>query len=337
MRNIMNVQSNIINYCEYQTLDLADRFAQDVAQGLSGKNKELPSMYIYDDDGSRLFREIMALPEYYLTGCETEILRQYKDILADLFKEKDFYLFELGAGDGKKTRILLDHFQTRGIDFHYIPVDISSLAVEHLIQSLDDDYKGLKITGLVSEYFQGLKYLSGIDVKTKMVLFLGSNIGNMDPDRSHEFFKGIHDSLEHGDYLLTGFDLKKEAGILTAAYNDAAGITAQFNKNVLLRINKELGGTFDLDRFAYHSIYDPQQGAVKSYLISTEKQEVYIRAIDRMISFEKWEAVHTESAHKYDEAEIARMAAQSGFIIKKNFYDSRHFFTDSLWQVKKET
>jgi dimethylhistidine N-methyltransferase len=332
----MNLQTNIINYCEHQTLDLVDRFAQDVEQGLLCKNKKLPCMYIYDDEGTRLFREIMALPEYYLTDCEIEILREYKDFLADLFKEKNFYLFELGPGDGKKTRILLDHFQKRSIDFHYIPIDISSLAVENLIENLNDDYDELKITGLVSEYFQGLKYVSGIDIKTKVVLFLGSNIGNMAPGESHEFLRGIHDSLENGDYLLIGFDLKKEAEILTRAYNDAAGITAQFNKNVLLRINKELGGTFNPDHFYYHSIYDPQAGAIKSYLISTEKQEVYISAIDSLIKFEKWEAIHTESAYKYGEAQIEEMAAKSGFIIKKNLYDSWRFFTDSLWQVRKE-
>jgi L-histidine N-alpha-methyltransferase len=332
----MNLQTNIINYCQHQTFDLADRFAQDVEQGLSCKNKKLPCMYIYDDEGSRLFQEIMALPEYYLTDCETEILQENKDFLGDLFEEKNFYLFELGAGDGMKTKILIDHFQKRDIDFHYIPIDISSLAVENLIENFNEDYDELKITGLVSEYFQGLKYLSGIDVKTKVVLFLGSNIGNMEPGESHEFLRGIHDSLENGDYLLIGFDLKKEAEILTRAYNDAAGITAQFNKNVLLRINKELGGTFNLDRFAFHSVYEPQQSAIKSYLISTEKQEVYISAIDILFKFEKWEAIHTESAYKYDEAEIEKMAAKSGFIIKKNLYDSWRFFTDSLWQVKKE-
>ncbi|UCH93652.1 MAG: L-histidine N(alpha)-methyltransferase [Candidatus Aminicenantes bacterium] len=331
----MNLQTNIINYFEHQTLDLVDRFAQDVEQGLSCKNKKLPCMYIYDDEGTRLFREIMALPEYYLTQCEIEILQQYKDFLGDLFKEKNFCLFELGAGDGQKTRILLDHFQKRGIDFHYIPIDISALAIESLIKKLSEDCSGLQTTGLVSEYFQGLKYVSRIDVRTKVVLFLGSNIGNMDPDQSHEFLRGVHDSLEDGDYLLIGFDLKKDAEILTRAYNDAAGITAQFNKNVLLRINTELGGTFNLDHFAYHSVYDPQAGAIKSYLISTENQEVYISAIDSLIKFEKWEAIHTESAYKYDEAEIEKMAARSGFIIKKNLYDPWRFFTDSLWQVKK--
>jgi uncharacterized SAM-dependent methyltransferase len=158
----------------------------------------------------------------------------------------------------------------------------------------------------------------------------------MEPDESHEFLREIHHSLEHGDYLVIGFDLKKEAGILTRAYNDSAGITAQFNKNVLRRINRDLGGTFNLDHFVYHSIYEPQQSVIKSYLVSTEHQEVYISAIDSLITFEKWEAIHTESSYKYDEAEIEKMAAESGFIVMKNLYDSGHFFADSLWQVKKE-
>ena len=318
------------------TSNLTDKFARDVEAGLSRPNKILPCKYIYDEEGSRLFREIMALPEYYLTGCEIEILREHKELLGHLLGERKFYLFELGAGDGLKTRILLDHFYKSGIDFHYIPIDISASEVEKLVQDLSAEIPGMKITGLVSEYFQGLKYLSGVESSTKVVLFLGSNIGNMDPDQAHEFLRGIHQALEDRDYLFIGFDLKKEIGTLTRAYNDSAGITAQFNKNLLRRINKELGGTFDPGRFRYHSIYDPQPGAVQSYLVSTEKQEVYIKAIDKRISFEKWEAIHTESSYKYSEEDIEKLAAGSGFVIKKNFYDTRHFFVDSLWQVVKE-
>lgn len=329
-------KKNIINYCQGQDSNLVDRFAQDVKEGLSRKNKKLPCKYIYDAVGSRLFREIMALPEYYLTDSELEILREYKDFLIELLGEESFYLFELGAGDGNKTKILLDHFQKRDIDFHYIPIDISFSAVEKLIKDLDNDFCELKTTGLVSEYFQGLKYLSGIEARTKVVLFLGSNIGNMAPDQSYEFLQGIYNSLENGDYLLIGFDLKKDIEILTRAYNDAAGITAKFNKNLLHRINKELGGTFNPDHFAYHSVYDPLESAIKSYLISTEKQDVYIKKIDYLIGFEQWEAIHTESAYKYIETEIEKMAESCGFIIKRNFYDKRRFFIDSLWQVRKE-
>jgi L-histidine N-alpha-methyltransferase len=330
------LEKNIINYHGPQASDLVSQFARDVEEGLTRQFKMLPCKYIYDDEGSLLFREIMALPEYYLTDCEIEILRENKEFLANLWGRNNFYLFELGAGDGKKTRILLDHFQSRGIRFHYIPIDISASEVEKLVNNLNRNNSGMKITGLVSEYFQGLKYLSGIEVNTKVVLFLGSNIGNMNPLQAHEFLGGIHDSLENGDYLFIGFDLKKEIQILTRAYNDSAGITARFNKNLLLRINKELGGTFSPDGFVYYSAYEPQSGAVKSYLVSTEKQEVYIEAIDRCIRFEQWEAIHTESAHKYNEADIEKMAAASGFIIKKNFFDSRGFFIDSLWQVIKE-
>jgi dimethylhistidine N-methyltransferase len=326
-------KKTIINYCDHQTASLADCFARDVKEGLTGENKKIPCKYIYDEEGSQIFREIMELPEYYPTHCELEILQSNKELLGSVFSGKNFYLFELGAGDGKKTRVLLDYFQQRGADFRYIPIDICYSAVHRLMEDLNSNFHQLKATGLVSEYFSGLRYLEEIAERIRLVLFLGSSIGNMDPREARAFLKGIHDSLDHGDYFLIGLDLKKDIDVLTRAYNDSAGITERFNKNVLLRINRELGGSFDPDRFVYHSIYEPRYGAVRSYLISTGKQEVYIDAIDCRVRLEKWEAIHTESSYKYDEADIQKMAAQSGFTIKENFRDSRGFFVDSLWRV----
>lgn len=330
---MINLNKKIINYCEQQTIALTDEFAQDVKDGLSYTNKSLPCKYIYDERGSRLFQEIMALPEYYLTNCEEEIMESSREHLCRLLGGDKFYLFELGAGDGKKTKILLNQFHHDRIDFHYLPLDISSTEVEQLIEELDNDFQGMRTTGLISEYSHGLECLSGIETGVKVVLFLGSNIGNMGPEAALRFLRQINESLSPGDYLLIGFDLKKKIRIMENAYNDTAGVTEEFNKNLLHRINNDLGGEFDPGDFFYHSYYDPRQGAIVSFLVSTRKQDVYIRAIDTLVEFREWEPIHTESAFKYTLSLIDQMAAQSGFTVKENFRDQRGYFVDSLWQV----
>lgn len=331
---MINLNKKIIHYGEQQTVDLIDEFAHDVRDGLTRSHKMLPCKYIYDERGSRLFQEIMALPEYYLTDCEEEIMKKSREQLCRLLVGSKFYLFELGAGDGKKTKILLNHFHGNHSDFHYLPLDISSTEVENLIEDLDNNFAGMQTTGLISEYTQGLELLSGIDSGVKVVLLLGSNIGNMGPEAAHRFLRQIHESLSPGDYLLIGFDLKKDIPIMERAYNDEAGVTEEFNKNLLHRINNELGGDFNPDDFYYHSFFDPRLGAITSYLVSTRKQDVYIRAIDTLVEFREWEPIHTESSFKYTFSLIEQMAAQSGFTIQENFCDHRGFFVDSLWQIR---
>lgn len=330
----MKLKENCVNYCEIHSSSAIDNFASDVRKGLLCKNKYLHCKYIYDDEGSRLFQEIMRLPEYYLTDCEAEILRENRDFFCEVFGDLHFHLVELGAGDGMKTRILINHFLENKTNFHYVPVDISSSAIEELVYALENDFEELKTTGLVTEYFQGLKHLSDIDSKVRLVLFMGSNIGNMNSESADEFLRGLHRSLESGDYLLIGFDLIKDIKILTRAYNDSRGITERFNKNLLVRINRELGGNFDIQKFKFYSTYDPQSRAIKSYLISSIDQEVYIDAIDSIIKFKKGEAIHTESSYKYHTSEIQDIAERNGFAVLKNLFDGRGYFTDSLWQVR---
>ena len=278
----------------------------------------------------------MNLPEYYLTRCEIEILEKEKEDMANVFKDNSFNLIELGAGDGKKTKILLKHFLSKKLNFCYTPIDISESAVEGLMNNLNKSVEGLKASGLVTEYFYGLNYLSAMDHKKKVVLFLGSNIGNMNPSETKNFLIKLWNSLNHDDFILIGFDLKKDIKKLIRAYNDDQNITAEFNKNLLYRINKELGGEFDTDKFEYFSIYDPQAGAVKSFLISTEKQTVYINAIKKQFTFNEYEAIHTESSYKYDVKDIKNLAENNGFKIEKNYFDKKKYFTNSLWRVVKK-
>ena len=332
----MKLQAKKINYCQEFHINYEETFADDVEKGLSSHNKYLPCKYIYDEVGSDLFKKIMDLPEYYLTRCEIEILEKEKDDMANLFKDDAFNLIELGAGDGKKTKILLKHFLLKKLNFHYTPIDISESAVEELMDNLNKSVEGLNASGLITEYFYGLKYLSAMDNKKKLVLFLGSNIGNMNPREAKTFLIKIWNSLNHNDFILIGFDLKKDIKTLIHAYNDDQHITAEFNKNSLYRINKELGGKFNTDKFEYFSTYDAQAGAIKSFLISTEEQNVYIDAIKKHISFNKYEAIHTESSYKYDKKNIKDLAENNGFKIEKNYFDEKKYFTNSLWRVIKK-
>ncbi len=311
-------------------------FALDVLEGLSQRPKRIPSVYLYDKRGSELFRQITELEEYYLTGSEHEILSVSKEDISQSLPRQSFNLIELGSGDGRKTVLLIDHFIKKQLDFEYITLDISPESVNGLTLSLERMFSpGLKVTGIIAEYFDGLKWLANKSRSKNLTLFLGSNIGNFDYQAARRFLRHLWDCLNPDDQLLIGFDLKKEIGVLNRAYNDPGGITREFNMNLLDRINRELGGEFDMDKFVYYSGYQVAMGAVESYLVSTERQEVFIRDLDRVFSFEAWEPIHTESSYKFAEHEIVCLAAETGFQVQKDFFDSRRYFVDSLWRVIK--
>ncbi len=311
-------------------------FAMDVMEGLSQRPKQIPPVYLYDENGSRLFRQITALEEYYLTKCEHEILTSYKEEISQLLPRQSFNLIELGAGDGRKTVLLIDHFIKRHLEFEYLTLDISPEFVNGLTLSLEEMFSpGLKVTGIVAEYFDGLKWLANKSSSKNLVLFLGSNIGNFDYFGVRKFLRHLWDCLKPEDLVLIGFDLKKDLEVLNRAYNDPGGVTREFNMNLLERINRELGGDFDRGKFLYYSGYDVATGAVESYLLSMERQEVSIRDLNRVFSFEAWEPIHTESSLKYLETEIASLAAEIGFQVQRDFFDSRRYFVDSLWRVIK--
>ncbi|MCK9274101.1 MAG: L-histidine N(alpha)-methyltransferase [Syntrophales bacterium] len=314
------------------------QFALDVGLGLSRRPKALPCKYIYDSRGFELYQKITGLQEYYLTNCELEILERCKDDFCNTFGPFRFNLVELGAGDGEKTGILLDAFCRQGLDFRYIPIDISERAMRELIDSMDHGCRNLEIEGLIAEYFDGLHYLSRQlqDVRIKnLLLFLGSTIGNFKSAEAESFVCNLWNLLNDGDYVLIGFDLKKDAGTMIRAYNDSQGVTSDFNRNLLYRINRELGGEFDPAAFDYFSTYNAASGAVESFLISRKSQNIYIRDLGHSFAFEPWEAIHTESSHKYSESEIGILAETFGFEIVYQGFDSEHFFVDSLWKVVK--
>lgn len=310
------------------------QFAEDVLRGLSSTPKSLSSKYFYDDEGTRLFQEIMKLPEYYLTGCELEIFTRQADEIFRAFANGDaaFDLIELGAGDGTKTAVLIDHFLKQRADISYSPIDISQEALDALTEKFNREFPALRMDAMNGDYFKILRSLKNGNGRRKVLLFLGSNIGNLSREQSIDFFRQLSGVMSEGDLLFVGFDLQKDPHVIAAAYDDATGVTARFNLNLLTRINRELGGDFDLDKFTHYANYRPIEGSARSFLVSCEKQTVNIKALGRSFDFEQWEAVFMEISQKYSMAFIGSLADESGFEIKQNFFDHRRYYCDSLWR-----
>ncbi len=310
-------------------------FAEDVLTGLTALPKHLSSKYFYNEKGNALFQKIMHSEEYYLTNCEKEIFETQSDkiinsILAYL---PDFDIVELGPGDCYKSIHLLKALQQRRLSSTYYPVDISSDVIQKLAAGLPAQLDGLQINGMTGEYIAMLKKVNQSSANNKLVLFLGSSIGNIPPGEDVGFFRAIRQQLKANDLMLTGFDLQKNPKTILAAYNDKQGFTRAFNLNLLQRINDELHARFNLDHFEHYPIYDPGTGACKSYLISLLQQEVYIEALALKVTFEKDEPILMERSQKYTSGQIDSFARQTGFEPVNHFKDSRGWFTDTLWRA----
>jgi len=308
-------------------------FKREVEAGLSASPKTLPCRFFYDERGSELFSRITRLPEYYLTSCELEILSRSGPDIISLIRENSFNLVELGPGDGSKALHLITAAVVGNRQLVYRPTDVSASAMETLTALIRGRYPSVRIDGTVAEYCAGLESLRGVLKDRKLVLFLGSNLGNFDEAGARSVLQRIRQALEPGDLLVIGLDLRKDVETMTRAYNDSKGITAEFNLNLLRRINRELGGDFDLSRFRYQSSFDPATGGMESFLISVLPQRVLVRDLCRTFDFAGGEPIHTEHSHKYTEAEIRNLAKEAGFAIEANFYDSRKYFLDSIWRV----
>ena len=318
-------------------IDPGQELALSVLEGLSNKQKSLPSKLFYDDKGSDLFKQIMALDEYYPTRCEAEILEKYGNLIASHLSGNSFNLIELGCGDGAKTMILLKELLKASEGFNFVPLDISEAAVQSLIENIKQEFGELpfSVKGLVAEYFQGIKWLTQNVSDRNLVLFLGSNIGNFSNPVAKRFLRHIWHSLNHGDLVLIGFDLKKDLDVMYNAYNDSKGVTKEFNFNVLDRINSFLDADFKRENFQHQGLYDVKTGAMESYLISQSRHTVKIRDLGKEFLFKPWEPIHMEYSYKYLDSEVLDLADSTGFEILENFKDSKNYFLDSLWRVKK--
>ena len=314
---------------------LTEEFALDVLLGFSHKEKYLSSKYFYDKKGSDLFTQIMDVEEYYPTDCEFEILNSHKKEIVEKLKGEKVNIVELGAGDGKKTKILLQELLDQGVKCQYHPVDISEDAVKGLSKSLEVEMPDLEFSGVVGQYIPSINWISENKEGRNLILFLGSNLGNFSMPDALVFLRTLWNSLNDKDLLLIGFDFKKDIGTLLGAYNDSKGVTRDFNLNILTRINNELGGTFDITKFQHYGTYNPLKGAMESYLVSLAEQEVYIDHLQKSFHFKEFEPIHLEYSFKYLHRDIEFLSSETGFKNIKLFYDSRKYFTDALWQVNK--
>lgn len=302
-------------------------FEKDVISGLSAYPKHLSSKFIYDKQGDKLFQDIMAMPEYYLTDCEFNILQHQSANIAEKFNlKKGFDLIELGAGDGKKTKLLLKHLSDIEANFTYLPVDISQNVLDELGNALENELPKVKVELLQGSYFEVLNQLSSYNQRQKIILVLGSNIGNLMHKDAIDFLMKIQENMASEDLLFMGFDQKKHPQTILDAYNDPNGITEAFNKNLLARMNRELAADFDLDKFFHWETYDPETGTAKSFLVSEKKQEVRIEKLDLDINFKAWESIHTEISQKYDDETVEWLASKANLSIDRVFESESGYY-----------
>lgn len=322
---------------ETTTVSFKDIFARDLLSGLSSEVKKISSKYLYDDHGDALFQQIMKLQEYYPTRCEFEILTMHKQDFLSVFSQGNdsFNLVELGAGDGTKTKILLNHFSKEQANFVYSPVDISGHILQELKEDINKRFPEITVNPLQCDYFDAVSTMGRQQSEARLVvMFMGANIGNFNLEEAQIFLQNLHDSLPSGSLVMIGFDLQKDPHVMLRAYNDREGVTRAFDMNMLLRINKELGGHFDLDLFDHYPTYDPLSGEVRSFLISKKDQNVAIDYLEKNFHFDAWEAIQIEVSRKYTLKEIDGLAKRTGFLPINKFFDCKHYFTNVVWQKK---
>jgi dimethylhistidine N-methyltransferase len=303
--------------------------AEDVRRGLSSKPKRFLPKYFYDQLGSQLFEAICLLPEYYLTRAENEILERYADEIVSSL-DGNTTLLEMGSGSASKTRLIIEALLRKQPDLLFMPVDISASALDSSSRILLQSYPQISVEAYAADYFAGLAELRKTPRARTLALFLGSNVSNFDPEEALKFLRALRQVLREGDALLLGADLKKDKQVLEAAYNDALGVTAAFNLNVLARINRELGGTFDLRAFQHRAFYNEAVGRVEIYIESMRKQTVVISQLEMEVQFGEGEQIHTENSYKYDLSDIAKLADETGFTSAHNWLDQKQQFSSNL-------
>ena len=309
-----------------QVIDSPDRlksFRDDVFEGLSREQKELPCKYFYDDRGSELFNTICGLDEYYPTRTETALLQAHGREMADLIGP-GVCLIEFGCGSLLKTRLLLDALRSPAA---FVPIDISA---DHLLQSaaaLAADYPNLEVLPVVADFTRPVKLPDKARKasENRIGFFPGSPIGNFDHAGAADFLATVADMVGGGGALLIGVDLKKDEDILVRAYDDAQGVTAAFNRNVLERINRELGGCFDIETFRHRALYNGAEGRIEMHLVSEKDQTVTVH--DRDFTFTEGETIHTEDSYKYHVEEFSSFAAGAGFRSARTWVDGDGLFS----------
>ena len=317
---------------------LDEGFVRNIKDGLGARDqKRVNPKYLYDSAGSQLFEEICRQPEYYPWRIEAAILRHHSREMVWMHGKKKITIIELGSGSSSKTRILLQEVLLKQPSLYYFPVDVSQAILRETITRLSTDFSNLRTEGISSEYIVGVDKANGLISKDrqipnrKLIIFLGSSIGNFEPKESVAFLRNLRNKMEKNDILLLGIDLHKNKKVLEAAYNDKKGMTARFNLNLLTRINRELRGEFNLECFVHRAFYNSSYKRIEMHLVSTIDQEVYVGRLGQSFSFDKNETIHTENSYKYSAEEIEQMAEDSQFMLKRNFVDGKKWFNVAVF------
>ncbi len=310
----------------YDDQPLADDFYTEVIEGLKQSPRKIPPKFFYDAKGSRLFDAICELPEYYQTRTDISLLTQYAEEIAGLIGEQCL-LIEPGSGSCEKVRYLLDEIQPTA----YMPMDISRVHLFDAVQQLSNEYPWLDIHASCMDFTTNVKLHFCPPNIHKVAFFPGSSIGNFEPDDAIVFMRHIAQVLGQGGSLLIGVDLKKDEKLLHAAYNDSQDVTAEFNLNLLHRINDELNANFDLEYFQHKALYNEQAGRIEMHLVSTVEQTVTIG--EQEFTFRESETIHTENSYKYTVAEFGALAGQAGYEQKKVWRDSSDLFSLHYYEV----
>ncbi|MCH9658271.1 L-histidine N(alpha)-methyltransferase [archaeon] len=332
IQNDLNYKKYVVDsklqYFKPHASKIEKTFAEEISLTLNTDSKFITPKFFYDKKGSELFEKICTLPEYYPTRTEIEILKTLRTELPD-YLDQSFRLVELGSGASVKTRLILDIFASFQNTIEYFPIDISEILTESS-EVLLKDYDDLHITGIVDTYEGGLEFLKNYDDKKNLILFLGSSFGNFSPSDGNKFLQTINSTMKSGDLFLIGLDLVKDEQVLESAYDDSQGVTAQFNLNVLSRINDELDADFDLNNFSHYSVYNKEHQRIEMYLKSLVRQSVVVSKSDLLLNLEKNELIHTEYSHKYSLDQIRVLLEDVGFKINHVWLDDQKYFSLTL-------
>jgi dimethylhistidine N-methyltransferase len=302
-------------------------FADAVKDGLLNTgSKRLPCQFIYDEVGSKLFEEICLLPEYYPTRCELSIIKARSTEIAALCAPQTAVV-EMGPGNAQKTRFILTDLRKSASQLSYFPIDVSTAALHATASALALEYPGLSIVPIAAEYRVGLRQVSRKEHRGILVLWLGTSIGNVEPHEAEEILRDVRNVCGDDGRVILGIDLKKDRTTLERAYNDAQGLTARFNMNLLARVNRELGGHFDLAKFKHHAFYNESASRIEMHLVSLQAQVVPIDDLRSTVSFGEAETIHTENSYKFSKNDISELAQRTGFQLEHHWTDAEALYS----------
>ncbi|QSV71570.1 MAG: L-histidine N(alpha)-methyltransferase [Aphanizomenon flos-aquae KM1D3_PB] len=313
----------------YQELSIDGK---DVIRGLTEKPKSLPPKYFYDDPGSQLFEQICELPEYYPTRTEAWILQQYADEIAEITNCCE--LIELGSGSSTKTQALLTAYQKISGSCRYLPIDVSGGILKTSVLQLQEKYPDIAIHGLLGTYEQALVHLESNYLQSRMLFFLGSSLGNFNPEECDGFLNQVSQTLQSGDYFLLGIDLQKPTDILEAAYNDSQEVTAAFNLNMLSHLNWRFQGNFDISLFRHQAVYNQVDHQIEMYLHCQKSHWVNLEILDLKVHFLEGESILTEISRKFDLRTMEKQLQSKGLNTVKTWTDEKGWFGLILCQVE---